>query len=131
MPPQSETRSQALSGRLRQPCRLAGAHNRLVRPFRLSTWMIAMLLFAAACGGSSPGDVAVVAEDANEAVPEPAPTSTPQTAVAESAPTSTPQPVVDGPAPFPSTVVATSAGGQIDFGSLAGQDTVLWFWAPW
>lgn len=28
-------------------------------------------------------------------------------------------------------VVDTVAGGQIDLASLEGQDTVLWFWAPW
>lgn len=26
---------------------------------------------------------------------------------------------------------ATISGGQIDLGSLEGQDAVLWFWAPW
>lgn len=26
---------------------------------------------------------------------------------------------------------ATVAGGQLDVGALEGQDTVLWFWAPW
>lgn len=26
---------------------------------------------------------------------------------------------------------ATVSGGQLDFGALEGQDTVLWFWAPW
>ncbi len=30
-----------------------------------------------------------------------------------------------------SLVAATASGGQIDFGSLEGTDTVLWFWAPW
>lgn len=30
-----------------------------------------------------------------------------------------------------SLVATTVAGGQIDFGSLEGQDVVLWFWAPW
>jgi hypothetical protein len=28
-------------------------------------------------------------------------------------------------------VVPTADGGQIDFGSLEGSDTLLWFWAPW
>jgi hypothetical protein len=28
-------------------------------------------------------------------------------------------------------VFDTVSGSQIDFGSLEGQDTVLWFWAPW
>ncbi len=26
---------------------------------------------------------------------------------------------------------ATTDGGQFEFGSLEGQDAVLWFWAPW
>lgn len=30
-----------------------------------------------------------------------------------------------------SPVGQTAAGGQIDFNSLEGTDTVLWFWAPW
>lgn len=25
----------------------------------------------------------------------------------------------------------TVDGGQLDFGSLAGRDVVVWFWAPW
>lgn len=28
-------------------------------------------------------------------------------------------------------VVPTVAGGQFDLSSIEGQDTVLWFWAPW
>lgn len=28
-------------------------------------------------------------------------------------------------------VFQTISGSQIDLGSLEGQDTVLWFWAPW
>ncbi len=28
-------------------------------------------------------------------------------------------------------VADTADGGQIDFGSLEGSDTMLWFWAPW
>lgn len=30
-----------------------------------------------------------------------------------------------------SAVLPTVTGGQLDFGELAGQDFVLWFWAPW
>ncbi len=26
---------------------------------------------------------------------------------------------------------STVSGSQLDLGSLEGQDTVLWFWAPW
>lgn len=32
---------------------------------------------------------------------------------------------------FPDLAVATSDGGQLDFGTLEGRDVVLWFWAPW
>ncbi len=28
-------------------------------------------------------------------------------------------------------VAETTDGGQFEFGSLEGQDAVLWFWAPW
>lgn len=34
-------------------------------------------------------------------------------------------------APAAAPILATSTGGQLDFGDLAGQDAVLWFWAPW
>jgi hypothetical protein len=32
---------------------------------------------------------------------------------------------------FPQFIAPTVGGSQLDFGSLEGQDTVLWFWAPW
>ncbi len=28
-------------------------------------------------------------------------------------------------------LLPTADGGQIDWNSLAGQDVLLWFWAPW
>ena len=28
-------------------------------------------------------------------------------------------------------LVSTATGGQVDFNSLEGTDTLLWFWAPW
>lgn len=28
-------------------------------------------------------------------------------------------------------LVPTATGGQVDFNSLEGTDTLLWFWAPW
>ena len=31
----------------------------------------------------------------------------------------------------PGVVLSTVSGGQIDFGSLEGTDTILWYWAPW
>jgi len=43
----------------------------------------------------------------------------------DSAPESAPAgPALEGTFP-------TVTGGQLDLGALAGQDTVLWFWAPW
>lgn len=42
-----------------------------------------------------------------------------------------------GPSPEPTILAGSTAvlpavsGGQIDFGDLAGQDALLWFWAPW
>ncbi|MGI9610322.1 MAG: hypothetical protein ACR2NL_08495 [Acidimicrobiia bacterium] len=32
---------------------------------------------------------------------------------------------------FLDVTVSTSDGGQLEWGSLEGQDVVLWFWAPW
>lgn len=38
----------------------------------------------------------------------------------------------NGSVPLPTEVsLSTVDGGQLAFGDLAGQDTVLWFWAPW
>ena len=33
--------------------------------------------------------------------------------------------------PMPAGENSTVSGSQLDLGSLEGQDTVLWFWAPW
>ena len=73
-------------------------------------------LFASACGGSASG-ATESAGDSNAAADE-AP------AQAE------PEPNEEDPAKA-SLVATTVSGGQIDFGSLEGQDVVLWFWAPW
>lgn len=35
------------------------------------------------------------------------------------------------PTPLPAVMVNTVSGGQLDLNGLAGQDAVLWFWAPW
>lgn len=32
---------------------------------------------------------------------------------------------------YPQFTAATVDGAQLEFGSLEGRDTVLWFWAPW
>jgi len=81
-------------------------------------WLVAMLaslaLVATACGGSE----SVVA------------TQAPAEAATE-APTAPAQAEPSAPEPATTLVSTTVDGGQIDFGSLAGQDVVLWFWAPW
>lgn len=68
-----------------------------------------MAIALAACGGEAEVDTA--AESA-EAAPA---------AEAETASDTAATPVV----------YDTVTGGQIDLGALEGQDTVLWFWAPW
>ena len=73
-------------------------------------------LFASACGGSASG-ATESAGDSNAAGAE-APAQT------------EPERIEEDPAKA-SLVATTVSGGQIDFGSLEGQDVVLWFWAPW
>ncbi len=79
----------------------------LRKPSRLAALLAGGALALAACGGSS------ATTDAASAPVDDAP--------ADEAAAST----------FPQFVTATTGGGQLDFGSLEGQDTVLWFWAPW
>ncbi len=72
----------------------------------------AMIL--AACGGSTAEEVSNPAPVSSES--DPAPTTT----------------VDPGPAqPLPQFTADTVSGGQFEFGSLEGQDAVIWFWAPW
>ena len=78
----------------------------------------ALALVATSCGG---GPAETAAETAVEV-------SSPAEAEVEAA---SPTPTAE-PAPAEASLVATTvSGGQIDFGSLEGQDVVLWFWAPW
>lgn len=73
--------------------------------FRTAAAGAALALTLAACGGeATTTEAASGADDAVASAPAAAP-------IAGS---------------FP-----TVAGGQIDLASLEGQDTVLWFWAPW
>ena len=70
-----------------------------------------MALALAACGGSD-ADVDTAADTTATTSAAPA---------ADEAAASEATPVV----------YDTVTGGQIDLGALEGQDTVLWFWAPW
>lgn len=104
----------------------------------------AVLVLAACASGTGDGD-----EAARPGVVATAPVTENETTSPDlpQSPQPTTVPAVSAPAPdeaekdpassrdavpaYPDAVVATVAGGQIDFGSLEGQDTVLWFWAPW
>lgn len=72
---------------------------------RLAAAVFAITLLVAACGGSS-GNVASDA-DVSEA------------------------PTRQSEVPTSSATAQTVSGSEIDFNSLEGTDTVLWFWAPW
>lgn len=68
-------------------------------------------------------------DEPNSADPTTAPPIADADAQNEAEPDPTPSP--NAVPAYPDVVVSTVAGGQIDFGSLEGQDIVLWFWAPW
>jgi hypothetical protein len=91
-------------------CRTAGATIFLMslrRSLAAATFAVAL----AACGGA----------DAVESAGTSAPETTTEAPASEEQSSAEAVPVV----------YDTVAGGQLDFGSLEGQDTVLWFWAPW
>ena len=93
-------------------------------------------MMVAIAGRSTPGRVRSFRVAAATAAVEPttAPVPTAPAATATAVPAETvPDPSAEEATPpsFPAITLATSTGGQIDFGSLQGQDTVLWFWAPW
>ncbi len=74
--------------------------------FRAASAAAALILLLAACGAdASTTDTATPASD-------------------DAADTTPAGPALEGS-------FATVAGGQLDLGALNGQDTVLWFWAPW
>ncbi len=75
---------------------------------------LAVALFTASCGGGSGSSESSSADG-----------QTPTAPVEEAAPD---EATADSPLTF---TAATVGGGQIDANSLAGQDVVLWFWAPW
>jgi len=96
---------------------------RFVIPF-----FLAFGLLAGAC--ASDGGTVELAESAASAA-DPAPvgdeTAAPTTAVpSTTSTTTTTTTTTEAPA-----VWNLVGGGQIEPGSIEGQDTVLWFWAPW
>lgn len=107
---------------------------------RLLTLLGALALLAAACGGDATtaldvssatdeaADVSQPAEPVEVAEAEPVPT-----AAVEASAEAEPEPAADesAAAPAEGRLVNTVGGGQLDLGSIDGQDTILWFWAPW
>ena len=81
---------------------------------RLGAAGIAFALFASACAGSPTEETSTAAPDTTVA------------AVTEEA-----EAPAAGGAGLPVLVADSVAGPQIDTNDLAGQDVVVWFWAPW
>ena len=80
---------------------------------RIGAIVLSTALIASACGGSATTDVAATT----------APTE-PATERAEA-------PASSGGPGLPQLVSDTLSGAQIDTNELAGQDVIVWFWAPW
>ena len=77
------------------------------------TVLTTLLLIAVSCGSAEP-------------------TATPTLGAVESEPSEQQQDIpASRPSVLPDAVLPTVSGGQIEFGTLEGNDLVLWFWAPW
>ncbi len=84
--------------------------SRSKRSSRLGAAALSLALFASACGSAATDEAAPAGETAESA---------------EGAEQAT-----GGPG-LPQLVGNTVSGGQFDTNDLAGQDVVVWFWAPW
>ncbi len=82
---------------------------RSIRSRRFGAAALGLALFASACGGggASDGEAATAGESSADVAEE------------------------SGGAGLPQLVADTVAGAQLDTNDLAGQDLVVWFWAPW
>lgn len=89
-----------------------------MRSSHLLPALLAMSLTAAACGG---------AEQVDSATPSTEQLSTESTTTLSTTTTSPSATTSAGTA----ELLPLVGGGQIDLNSIEGQDTVLWFWAPW
>jgi hypothetical protein len=94
--------------------------------------LLATSLVAAACGGAEQVDSSTPATEqpSTESTRTPDSTTAPSTtASANTSPTTTA--ITTTTAAPAGELVPLVGGGQIDLNSIEGQDTVLWFWAPW
>ena len=94
----------------------------------LNLWVtatvLALLLVGSSCGDGSDDDATPAQNPATTTTEAPPPTtqgSSPTTATSDSVAVAWPHDWTE----------KTVAGGQFDVGDYAGQDLVLWFWAPW
>ncbi len=79
---------------------------KIPKPGRLAgAVVLSLALVGAGCGSSDSGDTATAAESADGAE--------------------------SGGSGLPELAGSTVSGAQLDTNDLAGQDTVVWFWAPW
>ena len=104
---------------------------------RLLSLIAVLALVAAACGGSDAETEAAPAPATDDAAAstDDAPDDTAgddDAAPADDATTGDAGSGDDVQADWPHTFVADQVGGgQLDANDLAGQDVILWFWAPW
>ncbi len=102
---------------------------------RILPCLFAVALFGAACGGDPSSETSAESTDASESDSSTDATSTGETDAVPAAEGQAPadDPASDGagvdwPLSFSGELVD---GSQFDSGDYAGQDLVLWFWAPW
>ena len=77
---------------------------------RFAAASLAVGLLAASCGGSAEVETATVPLDDDTTASDAA---------------------IDDALGLPTISAPTSDGDTIDFADLAGEDVMLWFWAPW
>lgn len=100
----------------------------IVPPTKTAVRTLGLLLSAALVAGACGSDPQV-AESSEAATAAPATTQGSEEPSASSE--ESPAPSEESPQAGSTEVLSTISGGQIDFGSLQGQDVLLWFWAPW
>jgi hypothetical protein len=99
---------------------MTGTFDRGRRRSQIIGAAMAASMMLSACGSDEPSTQAITTATSPQSTSQPDSTSAPETG----------QPA-QGNEQAPSLVVDTLDGGQLDVADLLGQDTVLWFWAPW
>lgn len=113
-------------------------YSRTMPSVRLRSTLLAMSLVAAACGGAERVDSATPSAEqpstesttTSDSVAAPSTTSEMTTSSSTTSSSTTTSPGETTSA-VTAELVPLVGGGQLDLNSIEGQDTVLWFWAPW